>query len=129
MIKRLIKGFSIITLLLFVIILVMLLWLARPLENTLEDVNALNPNRLIAHAGGANDGYIYTNSKEALASALDNGFRYVELDLYETSDSNVVCLHIQVYSLLLKHLLQHLYLLHILNTYSKLILILVDVLP
>ena len=93
MIKRLIKGFSIITLLLFVIILVMLLWLARPLENTLEDVNALNPNRLIAHAGGANDGYIYTNSKEALASALDNGFRYVELDLYETTDSNVVCLH------------------------------------
>ena len=93
MIKRLIKGFSIVSLLLFVIILVMLLWLARPLEKSAEDINALSPNHLIAHAGGDIDRYTYTNSKEALTSALENGFRYVELDLYETTDSNVVCLH------------------------------------
>ena len=93
MIKYLLKGFVVVVLLLFSFIIVMFLWLARPLENTLEDVNALNPNHLIAHAGGAVDCHTYTNSKEALASALDNGFRYIELDLYETTDSNVVCLH------------------------------------
>lgn len=93
MIKRLIKGFSYVSLLLFAIILVMLLWLARPLEKSVEIINVLSPSLLIAHAGGAIGGHTYTNSKEALTNALDNGFQYIELDLYETSDSNVVCLH------------------------------------
>lgn len=95
MIKRLIKGFAFSTLLLFVFILVILLWLARPLEKSVEDINALSANHLIAHAGGAIGGHTYTNSKETLQDALDNGFQYVELDLYETTDSNVVCLHSQ----------------------------------
>lgn len=93
MIKYLLKGFVVVVLLFLAIIIVMFLWLARPLENTFGDVNALNPNHLIAHAGGAIDGHTYTNSKEALQNALDNGFRYIELDLYVTTDSNVVCLH------------------------------------
>ena len=93
MIKRLIKGFAVVFLLFLAIILVMLLWLARPLEKSAEDINALSPKHLIAHAGGAIDDHIYTNSKEALTSALDNGFQYIELDLYETADSDVVCLH------------------------------------
>ena len=93
MLKRLIKGFAVVALLLFTILVFVFLWLARPLEKSSEDINALCPNHLIAHAGGAINGHTYTNSKEALTSALENGFRYVELDLYETTDSNVVCLH------------------------------------
>ena len=70
-----------------------LLWLARPLVKPRGEINVLNPHFLIAHAGGAIDGYSYTNSREALTNALDNGFRYIELDLYETTDNNAVCLH------------------------------------
>lgn len=91
--KRELKWFSLIILISGVLLIVALLWLTRPLEKSVEDINALNPNHLIAHAGGAIDGYTYTNSREALMNALDNGFRYIELDLYETTDSNVVCLH------------------------------------
>ena len=93
MIKQLIKEFTVVALFFFTIFVFALLWLARPLEITLGDVNALNPNHLIAHAGGAMGGHIYTNSKEALTSAINNGFRYVELDLYETADGDVACLH------------------------------------
>lgn len=93
MVKHLLKGFAVVFLLFFAIIIVMLLWLARPLENALGDVITQNPNRLIAHAGGTIDGHTYTNSKEALINALDNGFCYIELDLYETTDNDVVCLH------------------------------------
>ena len=86
-------GFAVVALLLFTILVFVFLWLARPLEKSSEDINALCPNHLIAHAGGAINGHTYTNSKEALQDALDNGFRYIELDLYETTDNNVVCLH------------------------------------
>lgn len=45
---------------------------------------------LIAHAGGAIDGYIYTNSYEALCKAADDGYTYIELDLQLTSDSVLI---------------------------------------
>ena len=93
MTKRGLKWISVIILISCVLLIIALLWLTRPLEKSVEDINALSPNHLIAHAGGTIDGHTYTNSKEALINALDNGFRYVELDLYETTDSNVVCLH------------------------------------
>lgn len=93
MLKRLIMGFAVVALLLFTILVFVFLWLARPLEKSSEDINVLCSNHLIAHAGGAINGHTYTNSKEALQDALDNGFRYIELDLYETTDNNVVCLH------------------------------------
>lgn len=93
MIKSLIKGFTVCVLLFFTIMVIALLWLLRPLDEPAERINVLSSNYLIAHAGGAIDGYIYTNSKEALMNALDKGFKYIELDLYETIDSNVVCLH------------------------------------
>ena len=68
------------------------MWLARPLGKPAEGINVLSPNHLIAHAGGAIDGYTYTNSKDALMNALDNGFRYVELDLFMTPHG-IVCSH------------------------------------
>ena len=36
---------------------------------------------LIAHAGGEIDGYVYTNSLEALQQAASRGYRFIELDL------------------------------------------------
>ncbi len=45
---------------------------------------------LIAHAGGEIDGYVYTNSREALEKASAEGYRYIELDLQYTADSVLV---------------------------------------
>ena len=47
----------------------------------------------IAHGTGSLDGYTYLNSKESLINALDNGYKYIEVDLGYTSDSAVVCVH------------------------------------
>lgn len=92
MIKHWLKWTSVVITLLGIILLVVLLWLARPLEESAEGINILNPNHLIAHAGGAFDGVAYTNSKEAVMTAMKNGFRYVELDLF-MSPHGVVCSH------------------------------------
>ena len=48
---------------------------------------------LIAHAGGVLDGYVYTNSLEALQNAVANGYKYIEADLLLTSDSVLVAAH------------------------------------
>ena len=47
----------------------------------------------VAHAGGAIDSCLYTNSREALELAAKNGYRFVELDLQFTSDSVMVAAH------------------------------------
>ena len=47
----------------------------------------------IAHAGGSVDGFMYTNSLEAVQSAIDKGMRYIELDLALTSDNQLVACH------------------------------------
>ena len=92
MIKQCLKWISAIMILLGIIMLLMVVWLARPLSKSTERINVLNPNCLIAHAGGAIDGHTYTNNKKALMNALDNGFRYIELDLFMTPHG-VVCSH------------------------------------
>lgn len=48
---------------------------------------------LIAHAGGVLDGYVYTNSLEALRHAADNGYSYIEVDLIMSADSVLVAAH------------------------------------
>ncbi len=52
-----------------------------------------DPNRFIAHAGGAIDGDIYTNSLEALDASYAKGFKLFELDIIETSDDAFVAGH------------------------------------
>lgn len=49
--------------------------------------------QLIAHAGGAVYGYRLTNSLEALDSAYEAGFRFIELDFSRTEDGRIVLLH------------------------------------
>jgi lipoteichoic acid synthase len=52
-----------------------------------------NPDIFIAHAGGAIDSTIYTNSLEALNSSYKKGCRIFELDIIETSDGKFVAAH------------------------------------
>jgi len=49
--------------------------------------------RLVAHAGGAVAGKIYTNSREALDQHYALGFRVFELDFDWTSDGKLVLVH------------------------------------
>lgn len=50
-------------------------------------------NYFIAHAMGSLDGYTYLNCKESLFESLQNGYKYIEVDLQYTSDSILVCVH------------------------------------
>ena len=47
----------------------------------------------IAHAGGMIDGHTYTNSLEAVLLSIQKGYKYIELDLQLTTDSQLVCMH------------------------------------
>ena len=38
-------------------------------------------------------GYTYLNSKESLINSLENGYEHIEVDLNETADSTLVCVH------------------------------------
>jgi glycerophosphoryl diester phosphodiesterase len=49
--------------------------------------------RFIAHAGGQIDGYICTNTLEALDNSYKIGFRLFELDIIKTSDDRFVAAH------------------------------------
>ena len=66
-------------------------WLISPFK-TKNDILS-SPDYFIAHAGGAVDGHTYLNCKEGLLQSLENGYKYVELDLGLTSDNEIVCLH------------------------------------
>lgn len=48
---------------------------------------------VIAHAGGGIDGYIYTDSLEAINNSYDNGARLFDIDLRFTSDIEIVLRH------------------------------------
>ncbi|MBQ8270454.1 MAG: hypothetical protein IJZ22_04515 [Bacteroidaceae bacterium] len=48
---------------------------------------------LIAHAGGEVDGFVYTNSREALEQSVAAGYRNIEFDLLFTADSILVAAH------------------------------------
>ena len=48
---------------------------------------------LIAHAGGAIDGKVYTNSREAIEGSIKAGRKYVEIDLIKTSDGEYIAGH------------------------------------
>lgn len=60
--------------------------------NTDKTINPANFN-LIAHAGGEIDSFNYTNSLEAINLSYKSGFRFIELDILETSDGHFVASH------------------------------------
>lgn len=51
------------------------------------------PGRVVAHAGGAVESWVYTNALEALEGNHRCGHRVFELDFERTSDGRVVLLH------------------------------------
>lgn len=59
----------------------------------ITEVYSKDPNRFIAHAGGAIDGHKYTNSLEAMDFNYKKGFRLFELDIIKTSDDFYVAAH------------------------------------
>jgi glycerophosphoryl diester phosphodiesterase len=68
------------------------LWLTLPMKSTDHDVLS-NREYYIAHGGGGMEGHIQMNCKEGLMHSLANGYKYIELDLGLTTDSNLVCIH------------------------------------
>ena len=50
-------------------------------------------NEYMAHAGGGYEGNIYNNTEEAIINSLDNGFRFMEVDMTLTADNKLVCSH------------------------------------
>lgn len=68
-------------------------YLTQPLTRSQRRVYRSDVNRLIAHAGGAVEGKIYTDSLEALEENYRKGARLLELDLQLTSDAMLVAVH------------------------------------
>ncbi len=71
----------------FFIIIIILIAIACSKSNGNESIN------IIAHAGGAINGIPMTNSREALFSARDKGYKFIEFDLLFTADSMLVACH------------------------------------
>ena len=49
--------------------------------------------RPIAHALGSIDGYVYTNSREAMTHSIEKGYKYLEVDIDTTSDGVFIAAH------------------------------------
>lgn len=92
--KRFLKTFLVVVVGFMGAIIVLLLWLMRPYAEKEGMTDLYSADCLIAHAGGKTfDGKTYTNSKEALLYSINLGYKNIELDLYLTTDSQLVCLH------------------------------------
>lgn len=57
------------------------------------DYSWVENNRYVAHACGEINGYVYTNSREALEENYAKGYRVFEVDLMWSSDRKVICWH------------------------------------
>lgn len=68
-----------------------------PFSNQATPPNLHNPNSFIAHAGGGvleeGEFYSYTNSKEAVLHSLENGYKFIELDLMLDSSGEIFAAH------------------------------------
>lgn len=49
--------------------------------------------KFIAHAGGAINGNVYTDSIKAVKNSINNNFKYIEIDLRKTSDNYLFGFH------------------------------------
>lgn len=47
----------------------------------------------IAHALGAIEGIVYSNSREAMISSIEKGYKYMEVDIDSTSDGIMIASH------------------------------------
>lgn len=56
-------------------------------------VSSISTFAYVAHAGGSCDGYLCTNSLEALISSVQDGYRLIEIDITKTTDNFFVLNH------------------------------------
>ena len=63
------------------------------LEMKKVQINDFDSDLLVAHAAGEIDGFVYTNSLEALNNSYREGFKLFELDINKTSDDHYVAVH------------------------------------
>jgi len=66
---------------------------SSPLMNYQRQIQSESCCTIIAHAGGAVDGNVYTNSRQALLGSIQNGLELVELDFSRTEDGAWVATH------------------------------------
>ncbi len=76
---------------LFLLILIFI-FLDRKNSKSLNDFESTE-NRFIAHAGGGYNDITYSNSQESVSNSIRMGFKFIELDLLETSDGFIVAAH------------------------------------
>lgn len=65
---------------------------AKDLHKFYTSGNYLSPDAYIAHGGGIGK-FTYTNSLEAVLDSLRKGFRFIEIDMLETSDGHILGAH------------------------------------
>lgn len=53
----------------------------------------IGEEKYMAHAAGEIDGFRYTNSLEAVQSAIDSGYRFIEMDMRQTLDGHYFGAH------------------------------------
>ena len=68
--------------------------IVEPHAASLSENPWFEDTRLIYHAGGAIEGYTYTNSREAVMESIAIGNLVLELDFSYTTDGHLVCLHL-----------------------------------
>ncbi len=81
---------------LIVITIVLLLFFQIfPTQSSMKNQSDPSPYaaNLIAHAGGVIDGYLGTNSLEALKESARLGYSIIEVDIMTTSDGKFVLNH------------------------------------
>lgn len=68
--------------------------IVEPHAVSLSESPWFEDTRLIYHAGGAVDGFTYTNSREAVTESIAKGNLVVEMDFSYTTDGQLICLHL-----------------------------------
>lgn len=76
-----------------ILILILTLKILTALESDLSYHKLPIHPETIAHAAGAINNKIYSNSYEALNLNYKKGFKYFEIDLSHTKDNKLVCVH------------------------------------
>lgn len=93
--KRIIKYILILVAIFFFILLPSINFIVPNRQNKFYYSNkqVINEKCLIAHACGQIDGNNYTNSLEAITKSIENGYKFIEIDLCLTKDNEIVAMH------------------------------------
>ncbi len=75
----------------------MFMWHSAVIVKNIKDTNSYpfynSDDHLIAHAGGAVDDNVYTNSLEAIEASIKDGHKFIEIDMIKTSDDFYIAGH------------------------------------